>query len=87
MRGTGIYRKLDNLGRIVIPKELRDSMGLKPEDKLGIYISGNDILLRPGWTEPQRANPSIQVQLQRALVNLSEDELRFCLELMRRLTR
>ncbi len=86
MRGTGIYRKLDSLGRIVIPKELRDSMGLKPEDKLEIYISGNDILLRPEWTESQHANPSIQVQLQRALINLSEDELRFFFELIRRFT-
>ncbi len=86
MRITGIYRKLDNLGRIVIPKELRDSMGLKPEDKLEIYISGNDILLRPEWTEPQHIDPSIPVQLQKALVNLSEDELRLCLELIQRLT-
>ncbi len=85
MRITGIYRKLDNLGRIVIPKELRDSMGLKPEDKLEIYISGNDILLRPEWTEPQHIDPSIPVQLQKALVNLSEDELRLCLELIQRL--
>ncbi len=85
MRITGIYRKLDNLGRIVIPKELRDSMGLKPEDKLEIYISGNDILLRPEWTEPQHIDPSIPVQLQEALVNLSEDELRICLELIQRL--
>ena len=85
MRTTGIYRKLDNLGRIVIPKELRDSMGLKPEDKLEIYISGNDILLRPEWTEPQHIDPSIPVQLQKALVNLSEDELRICLELIQRL--
>jgi AbrB family looped-hinge helix DNA binding protein len=76
---------LDNLGRIVIPKELRDSMGLKPEDKLEIYISGNDILLRPEWTEPQHIDPSIPVQLQKALVNLSEDELRLCLELIQRL--
>ncbi len=85
MRITGIYRKLDNLGRIVIPKELRDSMGLKPEDKLEIYISGNDILLRPEWTEPQHIDPSIPVQLQKALVNLSDDELRLCLELIQRL--
>ena len=86
MKVTGIYRKLDNLGRIVIPKELRDSMELKSEDKLEIFISGNDILLRPRWMEPH-ASPPVQAQLQKALINLSEDEMCFCLELMQRLAR
>ncbi len=77
MKATGIYRKLDSLGRIVIPKELRDSMGLKPEDKLEIYISGNNILLRPGRPEPEHTSTSLHAQLQEALINLSEDEQRF----------
>jgi AbrB family looped-hinge helix DNA binding protein len=77
VKATGIYRKLDSLGRIVIPKELRDSMGLKPEDKLEIYISGNNILLRPGRPKPEHTSTSLHAQLQEALINLSEDEQRF----------
>ena len=41
----GIERKLDNLGRIVIPKQIRKKMRLKEGDKLKIYTKGNKVFL------------------------------------------
>ena len=38
MRATGIVRRLDDLGRIVIPKEIRRSMGVKEGDPLEMFI-------------------------------------------------
>lgn len=38
MRVTGIVRRIDDLGRVVIPKEIRRSMGLREGDPLEIYI-------------------------------------------------
>ena len=46
MKATGIVRKLDVLGRIVIPKELRNTFDLKEEDPIEIFVDGSDIILR-----------------------------------------
>ena len=39
MKATGIIRRIDDLGRVVIPKEVRRSMGIKENDPFEIYIS------------------------------------------------
>jgi len=46
MKSTGIVRKLDNLGRIVIPIELRKTMGIEIKDSLEIFTEGNQIILK-----------------------------------------
>ncbi len=46
MKATGIVRKLDQLGRIVIPKELRTTFDLKENDPIEIFVEGSDIILR-----------------------------------------
>lgn len=46
MKATGIVRKLDQLGRIVIPKELRNTFDLKEDDPIEIFVEGEDIILR-----------------------------------------
>lgn len=38
MKATGIVRKIDDLGRLVLPKELRRTMGIKKGDPIEIYI-------------------------------------------------
>ena len=43
---TGMKRKIDELGRIVIPKEIRKSLKLNMGDSLEIYIEDNKISLR-----------------------------------------
>lgn len=46
MKSTGIVRKVDELGRIVLPIELRHTLDIEPKDSLEIYVDGNTILLR-----------------------------------------
>ncbi|MGO4496472.1 AbrB/MazE/SpoVT family DNA-binding domain-containing protein [Paenibacillus sp. 2RAB27] len=46
MKSTGIVRKVDELGRVVIPKELRDTLGIKEKDSLEIYVDGERIMLK-----------------------------------------
>ncbi len=46
MKSTGIVRKLDQLGRIVIPKELRNTFDLNETDPIEIFVEGNEIILR-----------------------------------------
>lgn len=45
MKNTGVVRKLDPLGRIVLPKELRDNLDLE-DAALEIFVDGEDIVLR-----------------------------------------
>ena len=44
-RDTGMSRKVDELGRIVIPKEIRDKFGIKTNDRMDIYVENNVISL------------------------------------------
>ena len=46
MKSTGVVRKLDNLGRIVIPIELRKTMGIAIKDTLEIFTEGDEIILK-----------------------------------------
>ncbi len=46
MRATGYVRKLDELGRIVIPIELRRMMDLGEKDALEIYVDGDCVILK-----------------------------------------
>ena len=46
MKSTGIIRRIDDLGRIVIPKELRKNLRIKEGDNLEIFIDNEDIILR-----------------------------------------
>lgn len=46
MKSTGIVRKVDELGRIVLPIELRRTLGIEEKDALEIYVDGSSIVLR-----------------------------------------
>mgnify|MGYP002467371418 CR=1 FL=1 len=46
MKATGIVRKVDELGRIVLPIELRRNLDIKVGDPIEIYVDGDYILLK-----------------------------------------
>ncbi len=46
MKSTGIVRKVDELGRVVIPIELRRTLDIAERDSLEIYVDGDKIILR-----------------------------------------
>lgn len=46
MKSTGIIRRIDELGRIVIPKEIRKSMHIKEGENIEIFIDSDNIILR-----------------------------------------
>lgn len=46
MKSTGIVRRVDELGRVVIPKELRNLMSIEKKDPMEIYVSDDYIILR-----------------------------------------
>ncbi|PFU90811.1 AbrB family transcriptional regulator [Bacillus anthracis] len=46
MKATGVTRKVDDLGRVVIPKELRNTLGIKEKAPLEFFVEGEDIVLQ-----------------------------------------
>ena len=46
MKATGIVRRVDDLGRIVIPKEIRNMMAIKEGDPVECFVDNDKIVLR-----------------------------------------
>ena len=46
MKSTGIVRKVDELGRVVLPIELRRNLNIAEKDSLEIYVDGNSVILK-----------------------------------------
>ena len=46
MKSTGIVRRIDELGRIVLPIELRRTLDIAEKDAVEIYVDGNSIVLK-----------------------------------------
>ncbi|MET3291293.1 AbrB/MazE/SpoVT family DNA-binding domain-containing protein [Brevibacillus fluminis] len=46
LKSTGIVRKVDELGRVVIPIELRRTLGIAEKDALEIFVDGERIILK-----------------------------------------
>ena len=57
---TGIVRRIDELGRIVIPKEIRKSLRIKNGDNLEILVEGDNVTLRK-YSQIENATDMAQI--------------------------
>ena len=46
MKSTGIVRRVDELGRVVIPIEIRNQFNIVEKDPIEIYVDGSSIVLK-----------------------------------------
>lgn len=46
MKSTGILKSVDELGRIVLPKSMRENLGIDIRDKVEIFVDGDRIILQ-----------------------------------------
>ena len=46
MKATGVVRKIDELGRIVLPVELRRTLNIGVKDSMEIFVDGESIILK-----------------------------------------
>lgn len=53
MRATGIIRRIDDIGRIVLPKEIRSAMGIRWGDPLEIFVANGTAVLKKYIEEPK----------------------------------
>lgn len=76
MKATGIVRRIDDLGRVVIPKEIRRSMRIREGDPLEIYIT------REGCVCFKKYNPWENVdakKVHKAVSTLLPKEIKFAI--------
>ena len=73
MIATGVVRKLDHFGRVVLPKDLRRSLQIEEKDPIEIFVEGKDIILRK--YEPVDAEKvHVAVELQKLLTQTQNSE-------------
>ena len=53
MKSTGIVRRIDDLGRIVIPKEIRRQLRVKEGDPFELFLEGDYVCFKKYSTEPE----------------------------------
>lgn len=46
MRNTGVRKTIDDLGRIVLPKEIRKSLGLEIRSTVELYVDGENLIIQ-----------------------------------------
>lgn len=56
MKTTGITRRIDELGRVVIPIELRRMLGIEVKDSLEIFVDGDKVILRKYRRDTDKAD-------------------------------
>ena len=72
MRATGIVRRIDDLGRIVIPKEVRRITHIEVNDPIEIFIENGGIVLQKYL--PSYVNVDVLKDMSEELVDMIEEE-------------
>lgn len=57
LRNTGIIKEIDNLGRILIPKEIRENFKFNYNDKMNVYLENDNIVIEK-YIEDEENNTS-----------------------------
>ena len=68
MKCTGIIRRIDDLGRVVIPKEIRRTLNLKEGDPLELYVTNDMVCFQRYYPEA-----GYKERIRSLIENLGED--------------
>lgn len=74
MKATGVVRRIDDLGRIVIPKEIRKSLRIREGDSLEIYTDGSDSIILKKYSHVENINNFI-IQYVEAVFSSSKRDI------------
>lgn len=66
MKATGIVRRIDDLGRVIIPKDIRRSLKIREGDPLEIFIENNCVCLQKYSTLGSLAEEPLQIAIKMA---------------------
>ena len=71
MKSTGVVRKTDELGRIVLPIELRRTLGIEPKDSLEMFVDGENVILKKYRRNEDKLDMIKQLEKVKALTQHS----------------
>ena len=80
MKATGIVRRVDDLGRVVIPKEIRCTMAIREGDPLEIYTTNRGILFRKYTQSAENKAATAQEWLEQNSRTMKNLGARFSIE-------
>lgn len=66
MKATGIIRRIDDLGRVIIPKEIRRSLKIREGDPLEIFIENNGVCFQKYSTLGSLAEEPLRIAIKMA---------------------
>lgn len=81
-KNTGITRKVDSLGRVVIPKELRDVLNIKQNDSLEIYVHPNGSIVLKKY-EPMKDDNKAKIAEIVAKSDMDKEERNKIMKLLK----
>ena len=67
MKATGVVRRIDDLGRVVIPKEIRKTLRIKEGDPLEIFTDKDTVIAVSGGAKKEYLEQSISDELEKIL--------------------
>ena len=73
MKATGVVRRIDDLGRIVIPKEIRKSLRIREWDSLEIYTDGSDSIILKKYSHVENINNFITQYVEAVYASSKRD--------------
>ena len=74
MRATGIIRRIDDLGRIVIPREIRHNLNLKDGSSLEFFIEKEGIVLVPYYVSAEDKIQALANGILKEVYELDNDK-------------
>lgn len=80
MKSTSIVRRVDDLSRVVIPKDIRRMLGIKEGDALEIYTIGDDLLFRKYILPAKNKAATAQEWLEQNAQTMKNLSARFSIE-------
>ena len=69
MKATGVVRRIDDLGRIVIPKEIRRTLRIKEGDPLEIFTDKDSVIAVSGGSKKEFLEQSLSSELEKIMEN------------------
>lgn len=74
MTETGIIRRIDDLGRVVIPKEIRRQMRLKENDPMELFLHEDGVFIRK-WVDKSEQPEKLEVFMKMLMKEAKRNSL------------
>ncbi|MEK4425141.1 AbrB/MazE/SpoVT family DNA-binding domain-containing protein [Solibacillus sp. FSL K6-1523] len=85
MKSTGIVRKVDELGRIVLPIELRRSLGIDEKDPVEIFVDGDKIVMQKYIPNEEKENVrrNLELLMEDAMSGFAKETIQRAISLIK----